>query len=42
MLDRFDAKYLKEEIEKLRSISRSIKTIVEKIEKIMRKAGISP
>ena len=42
MLDRFDVERIKEEIEKLRNISRSIEIIIQKIEKLMRRAGINP
>ena len=39
MLDRFDIKYLKEELEKLKTIHLSIKRVVETIERILRRAG---
>ena len=39
MLDRFDIKYLREELEKLKTIHRSIKSIVETIERIISRAG---
>jgi hypothetical protein len=39
MLNRFDAQSIKTELEKLRGISRELKRIIEKIEKIIRRAS---
>ena len=39
MLDRFDIKYLREELEKLKTVHKSVKRISETIERIIQRAG---